>query len=109
MTKGHRSAMDDAPSPEPANLRFLRLLVTVLTTVMILGIAAVVGLLILRLSTPPRPTLPDAVTLPEGVRADAVTFGAGWYAVVTDAGTILIFDSATGELRQSVAIAPAAQ
>lgn len=101
--------MDDAPSPEPANLRFLRLLVTVLTTVMILGIAAVVGLLILRLSTPPRPTLPEAVTLPDGVRANAVTFGAGWYAVVTDADTILIFDSASGKLRQSVTIAPAAQ
>ncbi|MBL9058463.1 MAG: hypothetical protein JNK88_00365 [Mangrovicoccus sp.] len=101
--------MDEAPSPEPANLRFLRLLVTVLTTVMILGIAAVVGLLILRLSTPPRPTLPEAVTLPDGVRADAVTFGAGWYAVVTDADTILIFDSVSGKLRQSVTIAPAAQ
>lgn len=101
--------MDEAPSPEPANLRFLRLLVTVLTTVMILGIAAVVGLLILRLSTPPRPTLPEAVILPDGVRADAVTFGTGWYAVVTDADTILIFDSATGKLRQSVTIAPAAQ
>lgn len=94
-----------APLPEPANLRFLRLLVTVLAGVMILGIAAVVGLLALRLSVPPRPTLPDQVQLPEGVRAEAVTFGAGWYAVVTDADTILIFDSATGALRQSVAIA----
>ena len=99
--------MDDTPSPEPANLRFLRRLVTVLTAVMILGIAAVVGLLVLRLSTPPRPMLPETVTLPDGVRAEAVTFGAGWYAVVTDAHTILIFDSATGALRQSVEITPA--
>ena len=99
--------MDDTPSPEPANLRFLRRLVTVLTLVMILGIAAVVGLLVLRLSTPPRPVLPATVKLPDGVRAEAVTFGAGWYAVVTDAHTILIFDSATGALRQSVGIAPA--
>ncbi len=99
--------MDDTPSPEPANLRFLRRLVTVLTAVMILGIAAVVGLLVLRLSTPPRPMLPETVTLPDGVRAEAVTFGAGWYAVVTDADTILIFDSATGALRQSVEIDPA--
>lgn len=99
--------MDDTPSPEPANLRFLRRLVTVLTAVMILGIAAVVGLLVLRLSTPPRPMLPETVALPDGVRAEAVTFGAGWYAVVTDADTILIFDSATGALRQSVEIAPA--
>ena len=99
--------MDDTPSPEPANLRFPRRLVTVLTAVMILGIAAVVGLLVLRLSTPPRPMLPETVTLPDGVRAEAVTFGAGWYAVVTDADTILIFDSATGALRQSVEIDPA--
>ena len=99
--------MDDTPSPEPANLRFLRRLVTVLTLVMILGIAAVVGLLVLRLSTPPRPVLPATVKLPDGVRAEAVTFGAGWYAVVTDADTILIFDSATGALRQSGEIAPA--
>lgn len=51
--------------------------------------------------------LPETVALPDGVRAEAVTFGAGWYAVVTDADTILIFDSATGALRQSVEIAPA--
>ena len=99
--------MDDTPSPEPANLRFLRRLATVLTAVMILGIAAVVGLLVLRLSTPPRPVLPATVKLPDGVHAEAVTFGAGWYAVVTDADTILIFDSTTGALRQSVGIAPA--
>ena len=49
----------------------------------------------------------ETVALPDGVRAEAVTFGAGWYAVVTDADTILIFDSATGALRQSVEIAPA--
>jgi hypothetical protein len=95
--------MPDAP-PEPRNLRFLRLLVTVLTAVMILGIAAIVGLLTLRLSTPPRPVLPDNVALPDGVRANAVTFGAGWYAVVTDDDRILIFDNASGALRQSVPI-----
>lgn len=97
--------MPDVP-PEPRNLRFLRLLVTVLTAVMILGITVVVGVLILRLSTPPRPTLPENVTLPAGVRADAVTFGAGWYAVVTDDDRILVFDSASGDLRQSVSIGP---
>ncbi len=49
--------------------------------------------------------LPDQVTLPEGVRADAVTMGQGWYAIVTDDDRILIFDRASGELRQSVEIA----
>lgn len=58
--------MDDTPSPEPANLRFLRRLVTVLTAVMILGIAAVVGLLVLRLSTPPGPCCRRPSRFPTG-------------------------------------------
>ena len=102
--------MQDLP-PEPPNLRFLRRLVTVLTATMILGIATIVVLLFIRFSaeTPaqtatPAPPLPDVVTLPAGVQALAVTTGPGWYAIVTRADQILVFDSETGELRQEIEI-----
>lgn len=90
-------------APEPGNLRALRLLVTTLTVVMILGVVVVVGLLVTRLSdkTPP---LPDQIALPAGARALAVTAGPGWYAVVTQDQRILIFDATSGRLRQTVEI-----
>ena len=88
---------------EPANLRLLRRLVTVLTAVMICGVLVVVFLLVTRLSGD-APVLPDTITLPEGATAQAFTQGADWYAVVTTDDRILIFDRLTGELRQTVAV-----
>jgi hypothetical protein len=99
--------MDDLPElpdlAEPANLRFLRRMVTVLTTVMILGVVLVIGLLVTRL-TRDAPVLPGDIALPEGAKALAFTQGPDWYAVVTDADQILIFDRMTGALRQTVAV-----
>ena len=99
--------MDDLP-PEPQNLRFLRRLVTVLTATMIVGIVTIIVLMFIRLTaeTPAQtaPALPEEITLPEGQTATAVTMGPGWYAVVTDAQEILVFDEASGELRQRVRI-----
>ncbi|WP_076647480.1 DUF6476 family protein [Pontibaca methylaminivorans] len=97
------------PSPdateEPANLRFLRRLVTTLAAVMIVGLVIVIVLLVIRLSTPAAvPALPDTITLPEGASAQAVTIGADWYGVVTDDGRFLIFDRTSGALRQSVTL-----
>ena len=90
---------------EPANLRFLRRLVTVLAGVMIVGLVTIVALLVIRFSTvPTAPSLPDTITLPDGAKAQAVTMAAGWYAVVTTDGRILIFDRETGDLRQSVVL-----
>ncbi len=91
-------------------LRFLRRLVLVLTTVMIVGMAVLVVLFVTRFpgSSPKAPmlslTLPDSITLPEGARALAITQGQGWWAVVTDSDQILIFDAATGALRQTVQV-----
>ena len=82
---------------EPANLRFLRRMVTVLTTIMIVGVVIVIGLLVTRLSRD-TPVLPDQIALPDGAKPVAFTQGAGWYAVVT----ILIFDRLTGALKQTV-------
>jgi len=86
---------------EPANLRFLRVLVTTLMLVMIGGLLVIVALFVMRFSST-GPTLPDAITLPDGTKAEAFTVGRGWYGVVTDDDTILIFDRATGSLRQTI-------
>ncbi len=92
----------------PPHLRFLKTLVTVLTATMIFGLLTIIALLVIRLPGPAAgPVLPDAVKLPEGVIASAVTFGPGWYAIVTEGGAeILIFDAASGVLRQRVAVVP---
>ena len=83
---------------------FLRRLVTVLTATMILGVLTIVVLLVIRLQTPALPSLPERITLPEGVTAEAVTFGPNWIAVVTDDARILILDRATGAVLQDVAV-----
>ncbi len=76
--------------------------------VMIGGLLVIVGLFVIRFSSAPSglTELPDEITLPDGVKALNFTVGPGWYGVVTDSDTILIFDRATGELRQSVTIEP---
>ncbi len=104
MTKDRR--VDDMDTPElPANLAFLRRLVTVLTIIMIGGVVTVVGLLVIRLNANPVPLpLPDSVTLPDGTEATAFTIGSDWYAVVSAEDEILIFDQVTGTLRQTIAI-----
>lgn len=78
-------------------------MVTVLTTVMILGVVIVIGLLVTRLSRD-APVLPSQISLPDGAKAVAFTQAADWYAVVTDNGEILVFDRMTGALRQTVVV-----
>ena len=96
--------MDDNPRPvDPATVKFLRVLVTVLTGTMILGLVVLIGLFVIRFSAG-APPLPEAIELPEGVAATAVTVGDDWYAVVTRDDRILVFDRDTGRLRQSVQI-----
>ncbi len=86
-------------------MRFLRRLVTVLTLVMIGGLVTVIALLVIRLQAPAPavPQLPDTISLPAGVSAEAVTFGAGWVAVIAG-DRILVFDAGTGDLRQEVVV-----
>lgn len=71
---------------------------------MILGLLVIVGLFVMRFGQTTRVDLPAEVTLPGGATATAVTYGEGWYAVVTDAPEILIFDRVTGQLKQTVPI-----
>ena len=100
--------MDNSPDIEPElppSLRLLKRLVTTLTVVMILGFLVLIAALVIRLNAAPLP-LPDQISLPDGVNAVAFTQGTDWFAVVTDADTILIYDRATSSLRQTVQITP---
>lgn len=100
--------METAPAPDglPPSLRFLKFLVIVLTLTMIVGVIAIVAVIVTRMPKAIQglPRMPDAVVLPDGTRATAFTQGPDWYAVVVDGDAILIFDRATGALRQRVAI-----
>jgi hypothetical protein len=99
---------DLPPAPdaqEPANLKFLRRLVTVLTATMIGGVLLIIGLIVIRFYDVP-PPLPDTLALPDGAEAISFTQGPDWYAVVTNDNRILIFDRVTGTLKQSIQINP---
>ena len=98
--------------PEPRRLRQLRRLVTALTATLILGVITIVVLLVIRLSSiGAAPDLPESLSLPAGERAEAVTLGATWIAVVTVDGEgrerIRVLDKATGAPRAVTEIAPA--
>jgi hypothetical protein len=95
--------MDMTDPVEPANLRFLRRLVTVLTAVMLIGVVVVVGLLVTRLSSN-GPDLPESILLPDGTQATAFTQGDTWYAVVTTGNQILIYNRTDGQLRQTITL-----
>lgn len=78
-------------------------MVMLLTAVMIGGVLVTFALIVIRLSDR-TPTLPDQIELPDGAKAQAVTIGNNWFAVVTDDNRILIFDKTTGSLRQDFPI-----
>ena len=92
------------PLPEPANLRLLRRLVTLLMAVMIGGLLVIVGVFVMHFSAS-RPVVPETLTLPDGVRAESFTMAPDWYGVVTEGGArFLIFDRTTGALRQEIEV-----
>lgn len=96
---------ENQPDTEPANLRLLRRLVTTLMIVLIIGFVIIVGLFVMRFgSGDVQPDLPDAISLPDGTRPKAVTYGDGWIAVVA-ADQLLFYDASSGALIKSVEIA----
>ncbi|MGQ0564284.1 MAG: DUF6476 family protein [Gemmobacter sp.] len=108
--------MDQAPAPDglPPSLRFLKWLVILLTLTMIGGVITVVAVLVTRIPDTfgqvAPPALPAALTLPPGVTAGAVTFGAGWIAVVgqgADGAERILIYAPDGRLRQDVPLLPA--
>ena len=95
----------DGDYPEPPNLKLLRRLVTTLLLVMIVGFIAIAALLIIQVTNlKPARGFPDAIDVPEGKVAAAVTRGDGWIAVVTTDGEILIFDASGQDLLQRVVV-----
>ncbi|MBY8974226.1 hypothetical protein KHP62_00305 [Rhodobacteraceae bacterium NNCM2] len=93
--------------PEPPALRRLRLLVTVLTSVLIIGMLTMVTIFVIRLGgigtlstpSPQAPIEAESLTLPTGAEITAVGRGQKTVLITTEgpAGEILhVFDAATG-------------
>lgn len=87
----------------PPQLKYLKRLVTALSVVMIVGFVVLIAALVIRLYADPLP-LPDRITLPTGVSAQAFTQGTDWFAVVTSDDRILIYDRASSSLRQTITL-----
>lgn len=101
--------MEEVPEEiagEVKSLRLLRVLVTVLLVVMIGGFLFLIALFAMRLSGPGARAvdLPKAISLAPGQEAVAFTQGSDWIAVVTAADEIVIYDRATGKVRQTIRI-----
>lgn len=79
---------------------------TVLTATMIGGLFIIIVLFVIRFSDRPM-ILPENLVLPSNATAIAFTQGPDWYAIVTDQDQILIYDRASGAVRQTVDITPA--
>ncbi len=99
--------MAENPNSNPVDagtVKYLRILVTVLTATMILGFIVIVILFVIRFSDAFGPELPSEIVLPDGTKPAAFTQGGDWYAVVTQDDQILIFDRQTGQLKQTIQI-----
>lgn len=99
--------MDDNPQMQPvdpAMVRYLRVLVTVMSVTMIIGFIVIVALFVTRFTRGSDVSLPETITLPTGAEAVAFTQGRDWYAVVSESDDILIYDRATAQLRQTIRI-----
>jgi len=92
-------------------LRFLRIMVTVLTASMILGLVTVIVLIVIRVPSVIRTVddplpLPATLALPDGTKATAFTMGTDWFAVITDEDQIVIFNRDDNTVRQTIHIEP---
>ncbi|WP_120502044.1 DUF6476 family protein [Roseovarius sp. EL26] len=99
--------MTDNPESQPvdpAMVKYLRLLVTILSATMIIGFIVITVLFVIRFSNIGTTELPETITLPNGSEAAAFTQGDGWYAVVTKDNQILIYNRVSGQLQQTIQI-----
>lgn len=96
--------MDDSPQPvDTALLKFLKVLVTVLTLTMIAGVVTIVVLIVIRYRQTP-PDFPSVLALPPGTTPEAYTQTKDWYAIVTQDSRILIYSRATSKLVREIVI-----
>ena len=99
------SDMTLPPDLPPPEVRLIKRLVVVLTSVMILGLIVIVGLLVTRLGMAPAPlALPDSIDLPENTRVEALTLSDRWIIVLSREGEALFYDRASNELRHRIAL-----
>ena len=83
---------EDQPPLDTGNLRFLRILVTVLTATMIAGLIAIFTVIVIRFpGGSDALALPDAIELPDGVEPEAVTIMTDRIVVIAGQ-EILVFD-----------------
>lgn len=101
--------MDETPISEgdARLLRYLKTLVTALTVTMIVGFIVLIAVVVMRFNAEGSVPLPDALALPAGTTATAITRGPDWLGVVTDDGRILIYGLDGTMLRQEITVAPA--
>lgn len=71
---------------------FLKWLVIVLMVTMIGGVITIVSLLVTRMPDGGSVAVPEAVVLPEGEKAAAVTVAQDMLLVVTESQRLLVFD-----------------
>lgn len=84
-------------------MRFVKRLVVALTSVMIVGLILILGLLVIRIGLAPAPLgLPDHIALPEGSQPEAVTLSHDWVIVLSREREVLFFDRSSGALRHRV-------
>lgn len=95
---------ENTTQPElPADLKFLRLLITGLTGTMILGLVVLIAVIVIRFRDP-AVDFPTSLTLPDGATATAYTQTKRWQAIVTEDDRILIYNRATGDLMQEITL-----
>jgi len=87
-------------------VKYLRLLVTILTGTMVVGFIVIVVLFVIKFSDAFGPKLPDTISLPDGTEPMAFTQGPDWYAIVTRDNQILIYGLESGALIKTITIDP---
>ena len=91
---------DDTELGLPPSLRYLKVLVTVLTAIMIFGVLTIIALLVIRLNDNGRPILvhPELFDLPAGVGTVGYSVVNDYTVLIGDDGVIRVFSSDTRAL-----------
>jgi hypothetical protein len=83
----------------PPSIKFLKLLVTLLAGVMIVGFVIIVCVFVINFRKS-HVLVPATLELPDDIIPIAYTQTRNWYAIVTDDDEILIFDNTGNEIQQ---------
>jgi hypothetical protein len=92
-----------ADQPEPANLRFLRRLVTTLTATMILGLIAIFTVLVIRLQAPVQ-IFPEILELPDKTKVLSISRTPSELIIVDEKRNIYIMSRDGTKLLETFSI-----